>query len=158
MSISLCQSPGSLKRFRRTPWKFQQTFVTPTKNLEPFVATIISALGPLQAGTVTIDEVIFEPTHLLALVGTDSPPQFVHGSELSAVGADETEMLLRAALRDGIDFAFVPTPKPFALFADHDSFITFYAATKSNLNRVVGPLKRGRFEIVQGYQRPPGRK
>ena len=146
MKIALSHSAGLIKRFRRTPWRFQHTFVTPLKSLQPFVSTIISTLQPLKSGAVTIDTVVFEPKHLLTLVATDSSPQFVHDHTLSAVGADQTEALLRATLHDWIDFVFIPVPKPFAIYADHDEFCTFYAHSKSNLNRVVMPLSRLGFE------------
>jgi hypothetical protein len=151
--VALSQSPGLLKRFRRTPWKFQHTFVTPRQNLQPFVTTIVSALQPLRSGAVTINQVVFEATDLVALAGTDSIPQLVHDSTLSSVGPQDTEALLRAALRDSPDFVFIPTPRPFVIYADHDGFTTFFAHTKSNLNRVVIPLCRHGFKSVEGWQR-----
>jgi hypothetical protein len=61
--------------------------------------------------------------------------------------------LLEAALSDWIDFIFVPTPKPFVIYADHDEFTTFYANTKSNLNPVVEALSARGFKRVQDYER-----
>jgi hypothetical protein len=52
-----------------------------------------------------------------------------------------------------VDFLFIPTPKPFVIFADHDEYTTFYANTRSNLNRVAEPLSTLRVEEVLGYQR-----
>ena len=49
----------------------------------------------------------------------------------------ETEELLLAAFTDFIDFKFFPVPKPFVLSADHDEYTSFFAISKSNLNRVV---------------------
>src|SRR5262245_17803853 len=66
--MTLSESPGSLKRFRRTPWRFQQTFRTPLKKLQPFVATIVSTHEPFQTASITIDEVVFEPKHLMSLL------------------------------------------------------------------------------------------
>ena len=153
MNISLSRSPGFLKRFRRTPWKFQQTFITPRQNLQPFVAAIVTALEPLRAGSIVVDQMVFEPQDLLALVATDSKPLLVQESTLSAEGPQDTEALLHAALKDSPDFVFVPTPKPFMIYTDHDGFTTFFAHTKSNLNRVVLPVLRQGFEIVDWYRR-----
>ena len=152
--MTLSKTIGSLKRFRRTPWRFQQTFGTPLKNLGPFVATIVSAAGPLQAGCVTIDEVVFDPEHLLGLLAKYSlPPEYGREWSITGVGEREAAELLQAALSDWIDFIFVPTPKPFVIYADHDEYITFYANTRSNLNRVAGELSKQGFQRIHDYER-----
>lgn len=61
--------------------------------------------------------------------------------------------LLEAALGDWVNFTFVPKPKPFVIYADHDEYTTFYANTKSNLNGVVQALSGAGFEKVPDYQR-----
>ena len=53
------------KRFRKTPWKFQQTFKTPLKDLPNFVATILSRCPQRKGASITIDTVVFEPKHLI---------------------------------------------------------------------------------------------
>jgi hypothetical protein len=68
-------------------------------------------------------------------------------------GREEVEELLIAALGDWVDFLFVPSPKPFVIYADHDEFITFYANTKSNLNRVGTALLARGFKVVEDYTR-----
>jgi hypothetical protein len=152
--MKLSQVKGSLKRFRRTPWRFQATFHTPLKNLQPFVGAIASALEPLSAGCVTIDQVVFEPKHLIALLTEHSlPAKYGHDWSVTAEGKHETETLLEAALSDWVDFLFVPTPKPFVIYADHDEYITFYANTKSNLNRVAQALSVQAVEKVPGWKR-----
>src|SRR2546423_10678814 len=67
-AMKLSQLQGSLKRFRRTPWRFQQTFQTPLKNLKPFVATISSVLAPIGSASVTIDQAAFEPKPLIGFL------------------------------------------------------------------------------------------
>lgn len=152
--MKLSQSQGSLKRFRRTPWRFQQTFHTPLKNLRPFVGSIASALEPLSGGCVTIDQVVFEPKHLTRLLAEHSlPAEYGHDWSLTAEDQGETEALLEAALGDWVDFVFVPIPKTFVIYADHDEYLTFYANTKSNLNRVVQALAAKGFAIIPGYER-----
>jgi hypothetical protein len=152
--MTLSEAPGAVKRFRRTPWRFQKTFQTPLKDLQPFVATIFSAHESLQDGCVTIEQVVFEPKHLSAVLAKHSlPAQFGRDLLLAASGREEAAELLEAALGDWIDFIFVPTPKPFVIYADHDEYTTFYANTKSNLDPVVEALSARGFKLIQDYER-----
>lgn len=48
--------------------------------------------------------------------------------------------LLTALFNDAVEFALIPTPKPFLVYADHDEFTTFFSARQSNLNRALRPL------------------
>ncbi len=157
--MTLSESPAFLKKFRKTPWKFQQTFITPHRNLQHFVAEVVSACLPCRSGCLTLDQVILEPTNLISLFNSYSnPPQYGHGWSITAEEKHEIEAVLYAAFRDTVDFIFVPKPTPFAIFADHDEFTTFYAHTRSNLNRVAEALTRGGFETVPGYQRSQPRR
>ena len=97
---------------------------------------------------------MFEPEHLLDILTRHSlPHQYQKGTAVVAEGQQESEELLHAAFSDTMDFLFVPTPKPFVIYADHDEFTTFYANTRSNLNRVSDALLTQGFEEVSGYQR-----
>jgi hypothetical protein len=152
--MEVSHTPSVLKQFRRTPWKFQRTFKTPLKNLQPFVATIASAGQSFKTASITIDQAIFEPKHWIdQLTRYSLPPRYEKGTSVTAVGQPEIEELLNAALSDWVDFLFVPAPKPFVIYADHDEYTTFYANTGSNLNRVAEPLLTQGFEEVSGYQR-----
>jgi len=152
--MKMSDTPGALKQFRRTSWKFQRTFQTPLKNLQTFVTTIISVIQPFEAGRLTIEQVVFEPKHLISLLTSYSiPPRYEHGLSVFAVSQQEVEALLQAVLSDWIDFIFVPEPKPFVIYADHDEFTTFYAHTRSNLNRVIKALSGQGFEPVSDYER-----
>ncbi len=147
-------NPGAIKKFRRTAWEFQQTFRTPLKNLPPFVSTILSALEPLDSASLTIDGAVFEPKNLLALMSRHSlPPEHGHDCCVSATGREQAAELLEAALGDWMDFLFVPAPKPFVLYADHDEYTTFLASRKSNLNGVIHALTAAGFEPVANYER-----
>lgn len=143
--MTLSATSGSLKRLRRVPWRFQRTFQTPLRNLQPFVATIISAREEIQGGRITIDSVVFEPKNLNTLLASQSfPPSLQSESSIEAAGHQEVAALLEAALGDWVDFWFIPTPKPFVIYADHDEYTTFFANSKSNLNGVLEALlKRG---------------
>ena len=151
--MTLSATSGSLKRLRRVPWRFQQTFKTPLRNLQPFVATIISAREEIQGGTVTIDSVVFEPKNLNALLASRSLPSSLRTeSSIEAAGYQEAGALLQAALGDWVDFWFIPTPKTFVIYADHDEYTTFFATSKSKLNGVVEPLLKQGFKAVN-YER-----
>jgi hypothetical protein len=117
------------------------------------VATIVSA-GRLQGGRLTIDHVVLEPKHLLDLLKRYSiTPRYERGLSLTAAGQDEAEELLHAAFSDPMDFLFVPKPKSFTIYADHDEFTTFYAHTRANLNRVARALSGQQVKTIQGYER-----
>ena len=153
--ITLSATSGSLNRLRKVPWRFQQTFLTPLQNLETFVATIISSREEIQGGTVTVDSVVFEPRNLNALLTNQSLPlSLQRESSIEAAGHLEVGALLLAALSDSVDFWFIPTPKPFVIYTDHDEYTTFFANSKSNLNGVVEHLLNQGFEKVD-YERIP---
>jgi hypothetical protein len=151
--MKLSATSGTLKRLRKVPWRFQQTFLTPLQNLQPFVATIISGREEIQAGTVRVDSVVFEPRNLNQLLTSRSlPPSLQRESSIEVVGHQEVGALLEAALSDWLDFWFIPSPKPFVIYADHDEYTTFFANSKFNLNGVVEPLFRQGFEKID-YER-----
>jgi hypothetical protein len=157
MPLSLNETPGELKRFRKVSWSFQSTFETPLKNLDPFVSTIIDALEPVQAARITLSQVVFEPEnvneflqgHGLALPKDKSLENWT----LEAKGSKDIRAMLQAVLSDSIDFTFVPMPKPFVIFADHDEFTTFLAMRRSNLNRIIAPLTALKMAPIAGYTR-----
>src|SRR5438067_12178919 len=98
-NMKLCETKGSLKRFHRTPWRFQQTFQTPLKNLSPFVTGIVSALQPIQAAHVTIDEVVITPRNLTRLLAKYSiETEYTHDLSVEATGQAEIEDLLQGIL------------------------------------------------------------
>ena len=80
------------------------------------------------------------------------PPRYECGVSFTATGQEEVRLLLHAIFSDWVDFIFVPEPKSFAIYADHDEYTTFFAHTRSNLNRVVNALSDG-FKTVPEYER-----
>jgi hypothetical protein len=150
--MTVTPTPGALKKFRRTPWRFQQTVERPDAGeLERFISTIITAHESLEAATVTIDAVIFDTVQMSRLCPTGSV--LTHDVSLAAQSAEEAQALLVAAFWDGLDFICIPTPKPFVFYADHDDWITLYASTKSHLNHVIEPLASHGYKIVENWQR-----
>jgi hypothetical protein len=151
--MNVSDAPSALKQLRKASWKFQQTFQTPLKKLEPFVASIVSTVAP-QTACVTVEQVVFEPKHMIDLLTRYSlPPRYGKGVSVTATGQREIKELLQAAFADWVDFLFVPSPKPFVMYADHDEYTTFYANTRSNLNRITKALSSQGFEEIAGYQR-----
>ena len=161
MAIMLHEPTGALKQFRRTvaQYQFQQTFRTPRKNLSPFIAAMVGALQPIRAGMLTVDQVIFEPRtlaalldrHGIALKAMDNT-RYLHDWSLHATGEREVEELLTAALSDPIDFAFVPDPGRLRIYADHDEYVTFFSARKSGLGKLIESLARLGF-LPNSYSR-----
>jgi hypothetical protein len=152
--MTVSDDPGSLKRLRRTPWKFQQTFATPLKDLPNFVVLIIGANQALSGASLTVDQVVFEPKHLKAMAlrhSITAPLQ--RGVSFTAENREEAEALLLAGLGDWVDFAFFPKPKPFVIYADHDEYTTFFASTRSNLDAITHSLKQQGFTTINGYER-----
>ena len=152
--MNISEAPGALKKFRRTAWKCQQTFLTPMNDLRSFVAAIVSANEQTKSGSVTIEQAVLEPTNLLNLLASHSmPPRYTRDISLTAAGQQEIEILLHAIFSDWIDFIFVPEPRSFAIYADHDEYTTFFAHTRSNLNQVVTTLVDKGFKTVPDYDR-----
>jgi hypothetical protein len=118
------------------------------------VSTIVKAGEQWKAGCLTIEQVVFDPGDLIALLHANSlPSRYERGVSLTAVGHQEMEALLCAALGEWIDFIFVPEPESFAIYADHDEYTTFYAHTRSNVNRVTEALLEMGFQQVLDYER-----
>ncbi|MEQ2008741.1 MAG: hypothetical protein ABMA26_18330 [Limisphaerales bacterium] len=150
----ISQQSGALKKFRRTPWRFQRTFQTPLRSLAPFTGAILSMIGPVNSGTVLIDSVIFQPKNLEALLTQHHlQPSLLHDMTIVAETAAEVQPLLIAALGGWIDFVFIPSPKPFVLYADHDEYTTFFANSKGSLNKVSTAFAAQGFTAVEDYTR-----
>lgn len=145
-------TPGAIKKFRRTSWRFQTTFHTPLKDLENFVAAILSADDSVEQGVAVIDQIVFEPENLKAIF-TSQTQAPSHNCSIEAGSRPDVHRLLCAMFSGWVDFAFIPSPKPFVIYADHDEFTTFYANTKSNLNQVVSVLSEKGFQQVPNWQR-----
>lgn len=151
--MQLSDTPSAVKQIRKASWKFQQTFKTPLNNLQPFVGAILLAASP-ETACITIEQAVFEPKHWIDLLTRYSlPARYGKGVSVTAVGRQEVEELLHTTFADWFDFLFVPTPKPFVIYADHDEYTTFYANTRSNLNRVVDVLSAQGIESVADYRR-----
>jgi hypothetical protein len=149
--VTIAPTPGALKKFKRSSWRFQQTVKTPLPQLDRFVSVIWVALGGLDCVSITLDEVI-KATNIQSLFSEDISNQLGHDTSIRAEGKPAAN-LLQAAFADWVDFLCVPTPKPFVIYADHDEYTTFYANSKSALNQIIIPLRDAGFTMVPDWTR-----
>jgi len=154
MAIMLNETKGALKAFRRTAsqLKHQRTFQRPSANLRAFVAAISVALEPVREACVVLDEITFKPENLNSLLARHSisthpmtNTRYLADWSIHSSDGSEAQELLMAVLSDWIDFAFIPAPKRFVIYADEDEYVTFFAATKSHLNSVTALLEKSGF-------------
>ena len=149
MAISI-SAQSAAKKLRRTSWSFQQTFHAPLKDLPRFVQSMLSGIGDIRGATAHIESIVFEPKALNALVAQAcSMGSVEEGVEISADTSSDASALLIACLEGWIDFFFVPSPKPYIIYADHDEFTTLLAITKSGLNAGCAPLISAGFRAVE---------
>ena len=152
--MTISYTPGAIKKFKRSSWNCQMTFVTPLRKLDVFVPAIFSHLEPIKVASVIMDGDSFEPKNLLGLMAKSGVSgQLQRDTSLTVVDHVKAKELLRTALSDWVDFAFIPVLKLFEIYADHDEYITFYANTKSNLERIKSSLLVEKFEEVRNYER-----
>ena len=140
---------GALAKFRRTPWRFQQTLNL--GGVGQFVALILESHRDISGGTVTIDDVVFDTVHLASLCPAQT--EFTRDCSIAVESREELRSLLVAAHGDGPDFLCIPSPKPFVFYADHHYLVTFYVNTKSHLNHAVEPLVSHGYQLVENFQR-----
>jgi hypothetical protein len=152
------ETPGASQRLRRALGRrgayFQQTFRTPAQQQLPrFSAAVVSAHSPIETATVTLEQIVFTPKHLDELLAARHLP-VTCGRDwtITAAGYEEVASLLMAAWSDVIDFYFIPKPKHFHLFADHDDYTTIFGATKGQVAKVATALANAGFSRVDGYE------
>lgn len=143
-----------IERFRADPWPFQRTFKTPLKDLQRFVLTLLAPFS-LAKGALVTDQIVFEPEDLLKLMAKHSiEVNDIWHFACEAEGSQSIAELLEAALGDWVDFCFMPTPASFAIYADHDEYVTFYAHEESQIAMIASTLENAGFSIVADYVRP----
>jgi hypothetical protein len=98
--------------------------------------------------------VVFEPRHLAALLqstGIEAP--LAPEVSISASGSSELHALLLAAFTDLLDFYFVPNPRRFLVYADHDEYTTVFAARQGPVSRIATAMSLADIADVPGYNR-----
>jgi len=145
--------PEAIHQFRANPWPYQRTLVTPRTNMASFLSALL-AVFPVDHGAASTDQVVFEPDNFLELL---KARELAIGNYWTfyaeASNTDDLTVLLDAMLNDWIDFVFVPSPESFAIYADHDEFLTLYVPTSSGLDQLVTRLEQVGFSF-EDYLRP----
>jgi hypothetical protein len=160
MKISLESSNGW--RMREAPFSFQQTYHTPLDDLSRFVRSLLAPFEIMEAA-VWVETIVFTPNDLieyLKVFDIASDEELLNRSVIRAHNASEAATLLESVLGQWIDFAFIPSPKEFAIYADHDEFTTIFTASKELLNSLRSDLKLQGFKEVENWMwtgpRSPG--
>lgn len=144
----------NLSRLRRTIATFdQRTFHTPLNDLPRCVDLLLAGKPEIATASVTIEQVVFPPERLEKLLANHELPLECRGRDILAEGHQQSIDLLVAALSDSVDFYFVPEPKRFILYADHDAFTTLFAARKGMLSAITDSLIRTGFKEEANYLR-----
>ncbi len=138
-----------IARFRAAPWPFQRTFMTPSNELHRFVSTVLAPFS-LEKGSLSTDEVVFDPQVLLELMAKNSIKVENHWIlNLAVEGHQGIAELIESALSDPVDFVFVSTPELFAIYGDHDGYTTFYTPHEATLFNLISELESAGFESVE---------
>ncbi len=148
-------TPGNVNRLRRTAAGFEQrTFRTPLEQLPAFVATLLAGPLPVTSASVVVRQVVFPPRHLEAVLSSHGlPPACQAEWSIVAEDADESMVLLTATFADWLDFFFLPLPKSYLLYADHDEYTTLFAARRGTLSRMGSAMTAAGFAEVSDYVR-----
>lgn len=146
--MEFVELPSAPEQIRSLGWKLKKTFQTPLKQVDSFVNAIV-ANGEPQSAHITIDQVVFEPKEWISVLSRYSlEPKYGSGVAVRCSGDCEVRELLAATFAGWIDFAYVPSPKLFVIYVDHDEYATFYANTESNLNSIARALEEIGVEAV----------
>ena len=148
-------SPGSSAdwRLRDAPFALQQTYKTPLDQLPRFISTILSPFSFFE-GSIWIEQIVFNPNQLiehLSKFGVSSDESQLRNAVLYAENTSEAVILLEKVLGEWIDFAFIPSPKEFVIYADHDEYTTIFAASTKSLEIICSNMKQEGFQIVDGW-------
>ena len=162
MKISLASSKGW--RLREAPFPFQQTYVTPLTDLSRFVHAL---LAPFEISTaeIWIEQIIFKPEELIDYLsshGITTDEGALNRAVIHAEDGSEAATLLECVLSQWTDFAFIPSPKKFVIYADHDEFTTVFMASDQLLASLRSDMKLQGFKAVDDWwswtgPRSPGR-
>ena len=148
--------PEPIQQFRANPWPYQTTLVTPRKNMTSFLSALLTTF-PADRGVASTDQLVFEPDSFLELLKARNlaiENYWTFCAEAS--NSEDVAVLLDAMLDDWIDFVFVPSPASFAIYADHDEFLTLYVPGSSALDHLSDQLRLAGFGFEDWYVRPSG--
>ena len=151
MNISLKAVNGW--RLRETPFPFQQTYVTPLTDLPRFVHSLLAPFE-LRRAEVWIETIVFTPENLIEYLhafAINTNEGELNRAVIHADNALEAKSLLERVLGQWIDFAFIPSPKEFVIYADHDEYTTIFAANAEALASLHSDMQRQGFKAVDNW-------
>lgn len=147
--------PGARKACRRAAGQYQRTFVTPLSRAQLLSKLVLESAASTRSGLFYIETDVFTTERLEELLAENEiSADRVEGLSITAEDRSECQSVLDAALADSVDFYFVPEPKPFLLYCDHDDYTTFFAHRKGPLSQLSEALSGGGFREVLDYVRP----
>jgi hypothetical protein len=151
MNISQETAKGWL--LREAPFPFQQTYVTPLSNLPRFVNAILAPFE-FTDGAIWIEQIVFEPRELIWYLrerGFIFDEGQLNKAVLNAENKSEAVELLECVLGQWTDFAFIPSPKTFVIYADHDEYTTIFAPSAETLASLHSDMKAQGFKAVDNW-------
>jgi hypothetical protein len=151
MKISLESSKGW--RLRETPFPFQQTYVTPLPDLSRFVHALLEPFE-LSEGTIRIETIVFTPHELIDYLnsfGIATDEGELNRAAIHVEDASEAPTLLECVLGQWIDFAFIPSPKKFVIYADHDEYTTVFTVNGELLASLRWEMTLQGFKAVDNW-------
>ncbi|MEK6397606.1 MAG: hypothetical protein V4734_05935 [Terriglobus sp.] len=154
MSLALGNVGDQITRFKASPPRYEQTFLTPLNDLKRFVSTLLSPFQDKEAA-VLIDTVVFVPYELLEYLATEgfTPQEFLRNVQITAFDEHTLASLLEATLGEWIDFLFLPRSGKFALYADHDEFTTLFSDDLSVIEIIQNAMAKAEFKFIDSYKR-----
>ncbi len=148
----ISETPLNIKNLRRRPPPFQVTFCTPLNDLKKFAELLLDA-GTATGANALIDQEVFEPKNVIDCLERHSIAAEKRRDVLVASNSTEAKALLEALLGDWLDFVFLPQPRSFVLYADHDEYTTIFAHKRRILTSLTERLLGSGYTKVE-YVRP----
>jgi hypothetical protein len=151
MKMRLHQSAGW--RLRDAPFPFQVTYHTPLTDLPRFLSTILARFQ-ISEGVVWIELIVFEPRELIWYLrgrGFVCDQGQLNRAVIQAESESEVAELLECVLGQWTDFAFIPLHGDFALYADHDEYVTIFAASAESLSLLRQDMEHEGFKTVTDW-------
>ena len=151
--MKISTHPSADWRLREAPFPFQTTYITPLKELPEFVGTMLTQFG-VDEGDVWIELIVFEPRELIWYLrgrGFVCDERQLNRAVLQAENKPEMAELLECVLGQWTDFAFIPSPKEFVMYADHDEYTTIFARSAESLSALQTRMENKGFKAVTDW-------
>ena len=150
----LSTSPTDKHLRRKAGALRQRTFRTPLDRLPAFAGALLESVPRFESGSLILEQIVFTPKHLHDLFSRHRLSSGVaEGLTITAVGRDEAQELLVAALGDWVDFYFMAVPGSLFLYAAHDEYTTAFSARTGPLSRLAASLSSAGVQEIEGCRR-----